>query len=230
MIETDSYRIAVHTHDGPYENYLYLITDKATAKSVAIELSYFEQMAEESDGSISEVWLTHTHGDHINALQELRAAYPVPVHLSAFEAEFWKSTPEDATVFNDGDVLTIGETKATVLLTPGHTPGSCCFLLDEHLIAGDTLFTWGCGRCDLPGGDPVQMYASLAKLGEQVPHNIQVLPGHNYGDQMHVSMAEQILGNPFMQCASVEEFTEYRMKLHDKIRSTPYHAVSKTTD
>jgi len=229
MIETEKYTIAVHTHDGPYENFLYVITDKASGKSAAIDpawdASLYEQMAADSKGTISEIWLTHSHGDHVNAVAELRGDKGTDLYVGAVEAEFWRDTPSDAITFADGDTLQLGETSARVLMTPGHTPGSCCFLLDQHLIAGDTLFTWGCGRCDLPGGSPKQMFHSLARLAKDIPGHIQVLPGHNYGDKSNVSMAEQIAGNPFMLCKTAEDFSQYRMVLHDKTRESPYRAM-----
>lgn len=229
MIETATYTIAVHAHDGPYENFLYLITDKASGQSVAIDpawdASLYECMASDSKGVIRAIWLTHSHMDHVNAVEELRAGRELPLYISATEADFWGATPADAITCSEGDTLSIGETHARVLLTPGHTPGSCCFLLDEHLIAGDTLFTWGCGRCDLPGGDPVQLFNTLARLAADVPGHIQVLPGHNYGDQSSISMAEQVAGNPFMLCKTPEDFSEYRMVLHDQTRSSPYRAM-----
>ncbi len=229
MIETAKYIITTFAHDGPYENFLYLLTDKASGQSVAIdpawEASFYESMAVQSKGQISAIWLTHSHFDHVNAVDEMRSKYELPLYIGTAEAEFWDETPSDAILFNDGDKLTIGETSATVIVTPGHTPGSCCFLLDEHLIAGDTLFTWGCGRCDLPGGSPAQLFESLARLSRDIPGNIQVLPGHNYGDKDSVSMDEQIAGNPFIHCKTAEDFTRYRMVLHDQTRKSPYQPM-----
>lgn len=229
MIETNNYKIAVHRHDGPYENFLYLITDKASGKSVAIDpawdAQFYKNMATDTGGEISCIWLTHTHFDHVNAVEQLRAEIDLPLYISTKEAEFWEDTPSDANFFDDGDTLHIGDTTAKVFVTPGHSPGSCCFLLDQHLIAGDTLFTWGCGRCDLPGSSPDQMFESLARLAADVPDEIDVLPGHDYGDQMSATMAEHRAGNPFILCKTVESFTRYRMETHDKTRSSPYHAM-----
>ncbi len=230
MIETDSYTIAVHAHDGPYENFLYLLTDKATGLSAAIDPAWdaalYGQMASESAGEISAIWLTHSHFDHVNAVEALRQDRELPLHISQPEAEFWSDTPADALIFSDGDTLQIGETRARVLITPGHTPGSSCFLLDEHLIAGDTLFTWGCGRCDLKGGSAAQMFSSLGRLAKDIPGHAVILPGHNYGDRASASMTEQLSGNPFLHCKTVETFTNYRMELHDKTRESPYGPMS----
>ena len=229
MIETEKYTIAMLAHDGPYENFLYLLTDKASGQSVAIDpawdADWYDRMADQQQGKISAIWLTHSHGDHINAVDAVLARQTVPLYVSAEEADFWGGAPSDAVIFRDGDTLSIGETTAKVFVTPGHTPGSCCFLLDGHLIAGDTLFTWGCGRCDMEGGSPAQMFQSLARLGQEIPGHVQVLPGHDYGDQPSVTMDEQIAGNPFMLCKSVEDFTEYRMVLHDTTRESPYRAM-----
>lgn len=231
QIDTPSYRISVRRHDGPYENFLYLITDKASGKSAAIDpawdASWYLEQAREHGGELSAIWLTHSHGDHVNAVDALRAERPLALHISAAEAEFWRDTPADAQRFADGDTLSLGETRAKVLLTPGHTPGGSCFLLEQHLVAGDTLFVWGCGRCDFDGSSPEQMHASLARLATEVPGDTVILPGHDYGDRPTSTMAEQVAGNPFMLCQSAEEFRRYRMELHDSTRESPYRAMTR---
>ena len=67
--------------------------------------------------------------------------------------------------------------------TPGHTPGSQCFLVDGKLVAGDTLFLDGCGRTDLPGGDPDAMYESLTQRLAMVPDDTVLYPGHLYSPE-----------------------------------------------
>ncbi|GIU89913.1 MAG: hypothetical protein KatS3mg010_1012 [Acidimicrobiia bacterium] len=76
-----------------------------------------------------------------------------------------------------GDVLAVGEVAITLIHTPGHTPGSQCFLVDGRLVSGDTLFLDGCGRTDLPGGDPEQLYESLTQKLAAVPDDTVLYPG-----------------------------------------------------
>jgi glyoxylase-like metal-dependent hydrolase (beta-lactamase superfamily II) len=85
----------------------------------------------------------------------------------------------DLVEHDDDDVLDVGSVPIRMLHTPGHTPGSQCFLVAGRLVAGDTLFLEGCGRMDFPGGDPGLMYDSLRRLAS-LPDDVTVLPGHQY--------------------------------------------------
>ena len=89
--------------------------------------------------------------------------------------------------------------------TPGHTPGSQCFLIDGRLVSGDTLFIGSCGRTDLPGSDPAEMYYSLTQRLSALPESTILLPGHNYGGSSSTISAEK-RGNPFMRYASLGDF------------------------
>jgi glyoxylase-like metal-dependent hydrolase (beta-lactamase superfamily II) len=89
------------------------------------------------------------------------------------------------------------------------------------------MFVFGCGRCDLAGGDPNQMYETLTKIRENLPTDTVLLPGHNYSVKPTSSLAEEIEGNPFLHFDHVEDFVKYRMHDHDRIRHSPYDAVHK---
>lgn len=137
--------------------------------------------------------LTHGHFDHISALGEILNVYPVPVHLHADDAAFafspmnvmppyYPMTARPAqltTDKQDGDSITCGGLTATVISTPGHTPGGWClyFETDGILVAGDTLFAGSVGRTDFPGGDWQEMNASLQRL-KALPDDTRVLCGH----------------------------------------------------
>src|SRR5215207_9046444 len=86
-----------------------------------------------------------------------------------------------------GDVVTVGEIEIELVHTPGHTPGSQCFLVEGRLVSGDTLFLEGCGRTDLPGSDPGAMYDSLQRLAT-LPSDTIVFPGHRYSMPSSASM------------------------------------------
>jgi glyoxylase-like metal-dependent hydrolase (beta-lactamase superfamily II) len=89
--------------------------------------------------------------------------------------------------------------------TPGHTPGSQCFLVDGRLISGDTLFIGSCGRTDLPGSDPSEMYRSLTQRLGALPDDTVLFPGHNYGGESSTLGAEK-RQNPFMRFTSLGDF------------------------
>jgi hydroxyacylglutathione hydrolase len=103
------------------------------------------------------------------------------LHLLRPEAAFWDRYLDLPTLHEGGDRIRLGETEIEVLHTPGHTPGSACYRLGDQVLTGDTLFVFGCGRCDLRGGDPEQMYHTLRRLGERLPDHTLIRPGHNYG-------------------------------------------------
>jgi glyoxylase-like metal-dependent hydrolase (beta-lactamase superfamily II) len=159
-------------------------------------------------------------------LEEILNVYEPQVHLLAAEAQFGGSKFNQFTLHDDGDIIQLGNTKIEVWHTPGHTPGSVCYFLDGHLITGDTLFVFGCGRCDLAGGNPEQMYHSLTKLATQFPPQTIIHPGHHYAHQPSSTLAEQLEGNPFMHFDNSADFVHYRMQGHN--RETPYTPVKKT--
>jgi glyoxylase-like metal-dependent hydrolase (beta-lactamase superfamily II) len=227
---THSYTI--HTLElGPMENFIYLIEDHTSQRIAVVDPAWDVDAIlakEQSIGAtITDVLLTHSHHDHINGLQAVCDQRNVQVHISAAEAGFWDAVPHDATQHVHGDVLELGDTRIEWLHTPGHTPGSACLRIGDDLIAGDTLFVYGCGRCDLKGGDPAQMFETLAWLKTTLPDQVRIYPGHNYSHWETSSMAEQRAGNPFMHWDQVEAFTRYRMEIHDKIRNTPYEPVTR---
>ena len=88
-----------------------------------------------------------------------------------------------------GDVHEVGDVRVTLLHTPGHTPGSQCFLVDGRFVSGNTIFLDGCGRTDLPGGDPGDLFRSLTKLA-QLPDDTDLYPGHDYSQQPHAPFGD----------------------------------------
>ena len=151
---------------------------------------------------LSGVLVTHHHPDHVGGsmmgfelkgLAELLERVSVPVHVNTHEAD-WVSritgiARSDLTAHEHGDVVSVGDIDIELLHTPGHTPGSQCFLLDGRLVAGDTLFLEGCGRTDFPGGNVDDMFRSLQQLA-QLPGDPTVFPGHWYSAEPSASLAE----------------------------------------
>ncbi|MCK5718613.1 MAG: MBL fold metallo-hydrolase [Thiomargarita sp.] len=225
--------LTVHTLElGPKENFIYLIEDHASKQAAVVdpawEIDKIIKLVQQQDLEITEVLLTHTHYDHTNGLSEILDNYDAKVHLSAAEADFWSHSLKQPVLHYEGDTIQLGNTKITVWHTPGHTPGSVCYHLDGHLFTGDTLFVYCCGRCDLDGGNPEQMYHSLKKLVKNIPAATIVHPGHYYAVQPNCTMAEQIAGNPFMHFDEIYKFIHYRNVQHNQERQKPYTAVEKT--
>ena len=187
-------------------NFAYLIGDRETGAAVMVDPAYaagdlLDTL--EADGmALSGVLVTHHHPDHVGGsmmgfelkgLAELLERVSVPVHVNTHEAQ-WVSRVtgipmSDLTTHEHGDRVDVGAIDIELLHTPGHTPGSQCFLLDGRLVAGDTLFLDGCGRTDFPGGDVDEMFRSLQQLAT-LPGNPTVFPGHWYSAQPSASLAE----------------------------------------
>jgi glyoxylase-like metal-dependent hydrolase (beta-lactamase superfamily II) len=116
----------------------------------------------------------------------------------------------DALVGHDsGDIVTVGSVPIELVHTPGHTPGSQCFMVDGKLVAGDTLFLEGCGRTDLPGGDPEQMYLSLTQRLAKVPDDTVLYPGHLYSADPSATMGETRARNYVFQPQTLEDWMRY---------------------
>jgi glyoxylase-like metal-dependent hydrolase (beta-lactamase superfamily II) len=105
-----------------------------------------------------------------------------------------------------GDEVGVGGVAIKLLHTPGHTPGSQCFLAGSRLVSGDTLFIGGCGRVDLPGGDAEQMYYSLTRVLGRLPGETRLYPGHNYSDKPVSTIAEEKRENYYLRIASLEDW------------------------
>jgi hydroxyacylglutathione hydrolase len=177
-------------------NFVYAIGDRSTGECVLVDPAYdvggLVDLVGADDMTVTGVLVTHYHPDHvggsmmghtIEGIASLLGRVDCPIHLQHDESEWVaKSTGVGADHFVEhasGDVLTVGDVDITMLHTPGHTPGSQCFMVDGRLVAGDTLFLEGCGRTDLPGSNPAQMAESLRRLA-QVPDDTILFPGHRY--------------------------------------------------
>ena len=216
---------------GPMENFVYLIHDHATNRAAVVDPAWdvpaVLALAEQQGVRITDILLTHSHHDHVNGIGAVLERHDARLHLMKEEAQFWGDALDMPTLHHGGDVIELGETRVRALHTPGHTPGSACYHVGDNLIAGDTLFVFGCGRCDLRGGDPEQMFVTLKDMAARLPASTIIRPGHNYAEQPTSSMEEQIEGNPFMHFDTADRFVHYRMHYHDEHRHSPYGPVCK---
>ena len=178
-------------------NFVYLIGDRETGEAVVIDPAYGIKdllgVLDEDGMTLVGALATHYHPDHVGGdmmgysiagVAELLRLRPVPIHVQADEAEWVKrvtgADDSDLVTHASGDVVQAGDIPIELIHTPGHTPGSQCFLVDNRLVAGDTLFLEGCGRTDLPGGDPRALYESLTQKLAKVPDDATLFPGHLY--------------------------------------------------
>ncbi len=187
-------------------NFVYAIGDRAQGKAVLVDPAYdthslLDVLAADGMECVG-VLATHYHPDHvggemmgmrIEGVSRLLERTSVPIHVQAEEAELVHKVTgvgfDHLVSHASGDVVTVGDVDIELIHTPGHTPGSQCFLVDGRLVAGDTLFLDGCGRMDLPGSDPEAMYESLTTKLARVPDDAVLYPGHRYSLESSATMA-----------------------------------------
>ncbi|HEY2098067.1 MAG: hypothetical protein QOI50_1468 [Pseudonocardiales bacterium] len=203
-------------------NFSYLIGDAARREAVVVDPAYAPgdllDVLAADDIRLTGVLVTHHHPDHVggdlmghplSGLADLLGLSPVPVHVNRNEAEWVRRTTgvsaADLTEHEHDDEVLVGDVPIRLLHTPGHTPGSQCFLVDGKLVAGDTLFLQGCGRTDFPGGDPDAMYTSLRQLAELTGDPI-VHPGHQYSAEPKAPLSEVRRSNMVYRADSLEQF------------------------
>jgi glyoxylase-like metal-dependent hydrolase (beta-lactamase superfamily II) len=207
---------------GQMVNFAYLIGDRETGEALLVDPAWgvgdlLDAVAAEGL-TLSGVLATHYHPDHIGGdlfghavegLSALKERVDVPVHVHKAEADGVRALTglaETDLVRHEGDdVIQVGEIPVRLLHTPGHTPGSQCFLVAERsLVAGDTLFMQGCGRVDLPGGDPDEMYHTLTQRLARLPDDVVLLPGHAYGGPPSAPLGDVRRDNPYLSIPSLE--------------------------
>jgi hydroxyacylglutathione hydrolase len=202
---------------GPMANYVYFIGDPKTRQVAVVDPAWdvdrIVEMAQEQDLTIAQILITHSHFDHINGVEELLNRTKAKVYINKAEAEFMKAMWPDLVKVGSGDTTNVGDVQITFLHTPGHTPGSQCFLVQNNLISGDTLFIGACGRCDLPGSNPEDMYYSLTQRLAKLDDRTMVFPGHNYAARPYSTIADEKRFNPYLQCQSLEDFLRRGMRI-----------------
>jgi hydroxyacylglutathione hydrolase len=204
---------------GPMQNFVYLIGSAETRKVAVVDAAWdinrIVQLAAKDDVEITHAFVTHTHPDHvggrfagvhIEGVEQLLGKCKAKVVVHKAEAEFLKAVSSEIVKADSGDKIDIGGVEIELLHTPGHTPGSQCFLVDNRLVSGDTLFIGSCGRVDLPGSDPQQMYYSLTQKLMSLPDNTVLFPGHNYSTKNTSSIGEEKETNPYLQFQSLKQF------------------------
>ncbi len=211
------------------QNFVYLVGDRDANECLVVDPAWdiagILDVAAQDGMKITGALVTHYHPDHVGGsmfgfdvegLAELVGQCPCKAHVHVDEAEGVKAitglSTTDLVEHRSGDRVRVGAVEIELLHTPGHTPGSQCFRVaglthgeEEALLAGDTLFLRGCGRVDLPGGDPQEMYRTLSERLASLPGETVLLPGHAYGGE-RAPLAEVRRTNPSLQLTNLASF------------------------
>ena len=179
---------------GSMDNNCCLIIDEKTNQSALVDCNEFSQKMIDmiGDTNLKYIFLTHGHFDHIIGVKSVKEKYGAQVVISKEDEPMLNSSKLSLAVFcnapqnnvdadiivKDGDEITLGETKIKAMATPGHTSGSVCYIAENCIFSGDTLFYCSCGRTDFPSGSPEQMMSSLQKL-KALDGDYKVYTGHN---------------------------------------------------
>ena len=204
-------------------NFTYVIGDEVTREVVLVDPAYSPDdllALLEAEGLILVgVVGTHYHADHIggnlmghrvSGIAEIASRVDVPIHVQASETT-WVTRGTGVGVppvvpHQPGDIIRVGEIAITLLHTPGHTAGSQCLSFEGRLVSGDTLFVNGCGRTDLPGSDPHEMYVSLQERLANLPDETLLYPGHFYSPEPFATMGEVRAHNAVLAPRSADQW------------------------
>lgn len=208
---------------GPMQNYAYLVGDRETHEAVIIDAAWdidgLIDIAEKDDMKITAGLVTHFHPDHLGGSMmgmdiigaaELVGKRPMKIYLHKSEGGYAQKvsglSTSDMVLTEGGDDFMVGEIPIKFLHTPGHTPGSQCFLVDGKLVSGDTLFIGSCGRVDLPGSSPEDLWRSLTNVLKVLPDETILYPGHNYSEQTTSTIGNETQSNPYMRFGKLQDF------------------------
>lgn len=199
-------------------NFAYLV-GSASGNEVAVidpawDAAAILGAAKQHEKRIVAVILSHSHFDHMNALADVLASEDVPVYAQVDEVAFSNALDklgDRVRPVDMGQTVAVGTLPVTLLHTPGHTPGSQCALAQGALFTGDTVFVNACGRCDLEGGSPEDLYRSIREVLMKLPAETQLYPGHHYGDVPVSTLDREQKQNPYFRTAARQDFITRRM-------------------
>jgi glyoxylase-like metal-dependent hydrolase (beta-lactamase superfamily II) len=174
---------------GMYEENCYLIMDEGTKELAIIDPGGQPNLIEKEigklDGKPKFILLTHGHMDHVGAVIELMNKLNIPFYINENEEQYMKndefvfgSLPKASKYLKEGDTVSLGNNIIKVIETAGHTAGGICFLVNDELFTGDTLFQGSIGRSDFPGGNGAQLIKNIKEKLLPLGDSIKVYPGH----------------------------------------------------
>jgi glyoxylase-like metal-dependent hydrolase (beta-lactamase superfamily II) len=199
--------------NGSFDQNCWLLADPTTRDAVFVdpgeEAGRFLAELRSREWKLTDIWLTHAHIDHVLGVGAVHAATNVPIHLHAGDRTLYENLPQQAQWFglrasappavthwlSAGQHLNVGSHLFEVRHVPGHSPGHVAFVAPGIIVGGDVLFAGSIGRTDLPGGDMVELEASIRKEFYTLPDDTRVLTGHG----AETTIGAERRSNPFVR-------------------------------
>jgi len=190
------------------DNFSYIIADELTGEAAVVDSSYnadeIIKILKTKNLALKYIINTHGHSDHTAGNTELCSIFDAKIVAHKLSA-----TNSDVSV-DDGYTLNVGKIVIKIIYTPGHTTDSISLLVNnKKLLTGDTLFVGECGRTDLPGGSPKNMYNSLFDKLSKLDDAVEVYPGHDYGSKASSTIGEEKKSNYTLQPRSLKDFIDF---------------------
>lgn len=195
-----------------FDNFCYIIFCQKKKKAAVVDPGYnFSNLIKtiaKNNWNLEYIIATHYHIDHTGCINQLKESYPNSKIIASEKDGSLLDAQVDIKVI-DEDKIKLGNVYLKFILTPGHTPGGICIIVDnELLLTGDTLFIGDCGRTDLQGGNITQMFKTLQEKIVPLPDQLIVYPGHDYGDKPFDSLGNQKRTNKALLAKNFKEFSK----------------------
>lgn len=203
----------IKINDNKMKNNIYIIANILSQEALIVDPAWdfisITSSIKSLNINVKGILLTHHHFDHSNLAQKISSYYNSPIITSKIESDYYKiSFPNQILCLNQKEIK-IGNIPIIPIVTPGHTKGSVCYLIDKYLLTGDTLFTEGCGICSCHGGSSEEMFYSLSKLKHLIQNDILIYPGHSYHYPPGNTMKYALDNNIYLQINDLTMFERY---------------------
>ncbi len=203
-----------------FSNYCHIVEDKASKAALVVDPAWeLEKIANKLyklDIELRAILLTHSHYDHVNLVGPLLKRFNPQVYMSKAEIDYYGFRCKNLNALNHMDEIALGDTDVTCLHTPGHTAGGMCYLLQDSIFTGDTLFIEGCGICNCKGGSPEQMFDSIQLIKAVVNPDTLIYPAHSFGKMPGQTLDFLMKENIYFQIEKKEFFVDFRMRENQK--------------
>ena len=218
LAKTNS-NFSIQSFEGGYDkNYSYLLSCLETISSIIVDASLESRRLQPFIKSRPDaILITHSHHDHIKYINEYIEKYPEIKVIGHPKSKLNNSSESNYFPMEDSSVFKLGSLEIKIIHTPGHYYDSVCFLVENVIFTGDTLFIGRTGRTLSEGSNTSDLYNSVYKKLLNLPGNTIIYPGHNYGSKPTMTISENIKISNLLQASGEKDFID-RMKNYEKTR------------